>query len=63
VLPLSYDSVEGFTHDGMAMPLSTMEVACQYFQQSTANSNQDPSLMKDDDCFPEHIWAQNSLNS
>jgi len=63
VLPSSYYSVEGHNHVGMAMPLSTVEVAYQAIQQATVDPYQAPSLTEEDDIFLEPIWAHNSSNS
>jgi hypothetical protein len=63
VLPSPSDSVEGHTHVGMAMPLSAAEVLIKLYNKLLQTSDQTPSLMEEDDLFPEPIWAQNSSNS
>jgi hypothetical protein len=47
----------------MDMPLSAREFTYQSIQQATAKLDQTPSLMEEEDIFPEPIWAQNSSNS
>jgi hypothetical protein len=47
----------------MAMPLSAIEITYQEIQKSIANSNPTSSWMKEEDQFPEPIWAHNSSTS
>jgi hypothetical protein len=47
----------------MAEPLSAVEVAYQAIQQAMTDPDQTPSVMEEDDIFPEPVWAQNSSSS
>jgi hypothetical protein len=44
----------------MVEPLSAAEVAYQAIQRAMTDPNQTPSVMEEDDLFPEPVWAQNS---
>lgn len=57
LLPLLCESVEGHAHVGMAMPLSVVEVDYQTIQQATANSNQIPLRIEEDDQYLKTVWA------
>jgi hypothetical protein len=60
---LTCESIEGFVHARMAMPLSIAEIAYQAIQQVIANSDLIPSWTEEEDQFPGPIWAQNSSTS
>jgi hypothetical protein len=46
----------------MGEPVSATEVTYQDIQQATADPNQTPSLIEEDDIFPKPIWAQKYSN-
>jgi hypothetical protein len=58
-LPSPSNSMEGIKNLGMDMPLSTVEVAYNIFQQASSNPDLVPPQKLDP--FLEPIWAQYSL--
>jgi hypothetical protein len=60
-LPSPSASMEGVGNPGMAMPLSTTEVAYNIVQQTSTNP--DPAPPQELDPILEPIWAQDSLTT
>jgi hypothetical protein len=63
VLPSPCESIEGLVHAGMAMPLSATEITYRAIQQVFADIDPASFMDKEEDQFPEPIWAHNSSTS
>jgi hypothetical protein len=60
-LPSPTSSIEGQSHAGMAMPLSTKEIAYQSILDSSVDPNPVPSQKVEEDLVLRPVWA-NSLS-
>jgi hypothetical protein len=56
-LPSLTLSIEGQLHAGMAMPLSTIEIAYQAILDSSADPDPVPSQTVEEDLVPRPVWA------